>query len=118
MKKGINVIEITDEYILFDNGKKIETYHDQDCCECNYADFKAITDVIKQLGCGEYYPHFEEPLIFEAVPGYGFRFGNEYKMIFVPCYSFQNGYYSNAIGVLYDGKDVFGQEFLVNEVND
>lgn len=118
MRKGINVVEITDEYILFDNGKKIETYHDQDCCECNYADFKAITDVIKQLGCGDYFPHFEEPLIFEAVEGYGFRFGNKYKMIFVPCYSFQNGFYSNALGILYGGEDVFGKEFLVNEVNE
>lgn len=106
----MRIEKITDDYIKFSNGKKITYYHDQECCEDNYADFKALEHYVDE------WLSFDEPLTFEMVMGYGFRFGNEYKMLFVPCYSWQNGYYSSEIGIMYDGKDVFNGEFEVNEI--
>ena len=52
---------------------------------------------------------FDEDLIFEAVDGSGFRFGNlPQKMFFIPCYSSQNGYYSDYIDIYYNGENVAG----------
>lgn len=107
----MRVIEITTDYILFDNGKKITEYHDQNCCECNFADFMALNGEVS----GEVFEaEFKESLIFEKIKGIGFRFGNEDKMFFVPCYSSQNGYYSSDIGIMYDDVDVFKGEFEVS----
>lgn len=110
----MRIKEITDEYILFDDNKKITYYHDCDCCEFNYADFMAIktTETWQEL----YFTNFYKPLVFEKVEGCGFRFGNIDKMFFVPCYSIQNGFYSDEIGIRYDGIDVFNGEFSINTI--
>ncbi|MBO7692091.1 MAG: hypothetical protein J6T10_05575 [Methanobrevibacter sp.] len=95
----MRIKEINDYYILFDNGGILTYSHEQDCCENNYADFKAIDDIAKAC-------EFNEFLIFEEVAGSGFRFGNVGKMVFVPCYSEQNGYYSSMIEIIYNGERV------------
>jgi hypothetical protein len=90
----ITIKEVTDEYILFSDGSKITFDHDQDCCEYNYAQFEALDDIAKD---SVFFP----PLIFEKTD-YGFRFGNGHRMFFVPCYSVQNGYYTNQIDIYYN----------------
>lgn len=85
--------------IIFNNGKEITTHHCQDCCEMVYAKVEDIDDLA-------YTYEFEEPLIFEAVEEYGFRFGNIGKMVSVPCYDEQNGYYNGILDVYYDGEHV------------
>ena len=95
----MKIIEVTREHIKFDNNKLITFDHDQDCCEDNYADFKQIDD----LGRDYEYP---EELKFEFVDYSGFRFGGEGCMTFIPCYSEQNGYYTTAIDIYYDGEIV------------
>ena len=84
------------EAICFDNGSFITFDHEQNCCEDNYADFD-------QLESEAYDFDFQKPLDFEMVE-YGFLFGNKgSRMFFVPCYSYQNGYYSDAVDIVYDG---------------
>lgn len=90
---------ITDEEIHFTNKKRITYKHIQDCCEHNYADFKQVEDIALEY-------EFTEPLQFEIVEDYGFRFGNEGKMVSVPCYSEQNGYYDGTVDIYYDEKCV------------
>ena len=92
----MRILEVTNEKILFDNGKAITFYHDQNCCEHNYADFEQLEDMALEYD-------FESELKFEFVDKSGFRFGDEYRMFFVPCYSEQNGWYSSDIEILYDG---------------
>ena len=99
--KDILLTKITDEYIEFSDGKKITYFHDQECCECNFADFKALENIVQEM------EGFDLPLTFERIDGLGFRFGNKYEMYFVPCYSFQNGYYTDEITIKFDGEDVF-----------
>ena len=100
----MKIKEINEEQILFDNGFKIEYDHLQDCCESNYADFKQIEPMALNY-------EFDEHLIFEKVDDYGFRFGNEYGLLFfIPCYSDQNGYYSSDIDIYYNNTKVLNLE--------
>ena len=95
----MRILNVTDCSIEFDNGKKITFDHDQWCCEINYADFEQLDSLAREVD-------FSEQLVFESCE-YGFRFGNPpINMFFVPCYSIQNGYYSNELDILYDGKEV------------
>lgn len=73
------------DYIEFDDGTTIEFTHDQDCCEHNYADLEALDDT----GFAE----SKFILIVAEVVDCGVRL-NQY---FIPCYSAQNGYYSNGV---------------------
>lgn len=88
---------ITEEEIHFTNGKSITFDHQKDCCEYNYADFEQVEEIALEY-------EFTEPLTFEKVAGYGFRFGNPEKMVSVPCYSDQNGYYDDTVDIYYDDK--------------
>lgn len=97
--RKMRIVDINDDYIEFDNGKKITYNHDRDCCEQNYADFKQLDTI------GRIY-NFDEDLRFEEVNEFGFRFGDSKAMFFIPCYSEQNGYYSTDIEIYYDGKQV------------
>lgn len=106
----MKIKEITEDYILFDNGNKITYDHEQDCCENNYADFGQLDD----LALDE---EFDENLEFEAVEESGFRFGNQpNKMYFVPCYSCQNGYDTDELGIYYKNEIEchFSCEFVVD----
>ena len=94
----MKIKKVDDGGIYFDNGNIIEAYHYPDCCENNYADFEQL----EQLA---YDTEFDENLIFEE-SDFGFRFGNEGKMFYVPCYSIQNGYYSSEVTITYKGADV------------
>ena len=95
----MKIIKVNEDGIYFDNNKAITYYHNQDCCEYNYADFEQIDDLALTT-------EFDEDLKFEAIDEAGFRFGNENKMFFIPCYSEQNGYYSSDIDIFYNGNMV------------
>lgn len=96
----MKIKSIDDSTITFDNGTDITFDHVADCCEYNYAAFEEIDDLAKNF-------EFSENLIFEEVPDSGFRFGNNpQNMVFVPCYSEQNGYYSSDVNIYYNDKRV------------
>ena len=90
------IASITEEAIVFSNGQSITFDHCQDCCENNFADFQQLDDLARAY-------KFQLPLKFEAVDGCGFRFGDNRRMFFVPCYSEQNGYYTCEIDIYYSG---------------
>ena len=64
---------ITEKEIHFTNKKRITYNHIRDCCEHNYADFKQVEDIALEY-------EFTEPLQFEIIENYGFRFGNKGKI--------------------------------------
>ena len=85
------------EGIDFDNGHEMHDEHAQDCCEINYADWKQIEDEALDYD-------FKEPLDIERAEG-GFRFGNKgIRMFYIPCYTVQNGYYSDLVDIYYNEK--------------
>lgn len=97
----MKIKRVTENEIVFDNGNLITYFHDQDCCEHNYADFSVLTkDTI-------YIDHdFDPNLQFEFIENEGFTFGDEIAKIFIPCYSCQNGWYSPDIEIRYNGERV------------
>lgn len=100
----MKIVEVNYEHIKFDNGSIITFDHEQDCCEHNYADFEQIEEQALEA-------EFGKELVFEAVEGSGFRFGNKgTPMFFIPCYSEQNGYYSSDIDIYYNGEQVLNLE--------
>lgn len=88
---------VDDQYLEFDTGDMITFSHVQDCCEFNFADFDQIDDLARHW-------EFEYPLTFEKVNECGFRFGNRGRMVFVPCYSSQNGYYNSCLDIEFNGE--------------
>lgn len=96
----MKIKEVNENMILFDNGNSITFDHGQDCCEQNYADFEQLDDIARTV-------KFERPLEFQACEGQDFLFGNRPgKMFFVPCYSCQNGFYSDEITIIYNNNEV------------
>ena len=91
--------EFSEACIIFSNGKVIYTSHPQDCCEKVYA-------AVEEIDPLAYTYEFEEPLTFESVEGFGFRFGNPGQMVSVPCYDIQDGWYNDDLYVFYDMEDV------------
>lgn len=102
----MKIINICEYEIRFDNDKCIEFDHFRNCCENNYADFPYLKE---ELGGSIFDIDFQEPLTFEGCD-YGFRFGNDDNMFFVPCYSSQNGYYSRDVDIYYDDERVLNCE--------
>lgn len=94
MAKGIKIKEVYVDHILFSDNSILVTAHEQDCCEHTYADFTQLEDLVKDYTFTPLY----NLLCIEKCKG-GFRFGDEKRMFFVPCYSMQNGAYSNKLEV-------------------
>lgn len=92
---AITIKEINEDVIIFSDNSCITYGHEQDCCEHNYADFSQIDDLARNH-------KFITPLKFERVRE-GFQFGDSQRMFFVPCYSEQNGYYTNDVDIYYNG---------------
>ena len=89
---------VTDNSIMFDNGNWIHDEHSADCCEYNYADYSVLNENVIN-----YDYDFDENLEFKR-DELGFKFGSNGHWIFIPCYSEQNGYYSDDVDVYYNGK--------------
>ena len=106
----MKVKSIDDYGIYFDNGDSIGWYHYQDCCETNWPDFRQLKDT------GIFNEKFTTPLIFEKC-NYGFRFGNEGKMYYVPCYTDQNGYYSNEVEITYFDHNTNELSYVLEDVD-
>lgn len=95
------ILDVTDYGIIFDDGTEITDYHEQECCEFNYADYEQLDDIARITDFDT------SNLVFEEVSDSGFRFGNApNKMFFVPCYSYQNGYYSSNVQIYLNEKRV------------
>jgi len=82
---------INENGIIFDNGMELNDFHDQDCCEHVYACWDSLKT---EAGLMEH--EFDEDLKIEGVENSGFRLDG----FFVPCYNFQNGYYSSSLELI------------------
>lgn len=91
---SVNIIDVTEDYVMLSNGDTITYDHVQDCCEHNYADFNSLLDTT--LITDKFHT-----LNFEIVEGYGFRLNGN----MINCYSIQNGYYSTELDIYYNTRD-------------
>lgn len=104
----IRIVKYTDTYIEFDNGTTISYYHYPQCCEENYADFSVLDIYSEELKLD--YEYFEiEPveetgfnLILHRTNMYGIP--KDLRLL-IPCYSYQNGYYSCDLDIYVHNKN-------------
>jgi hypothetical protein len=77
----------------------IVTYHEDDCCEHVYSDTSVMKYFIESLKEKEM-----KQVAIKGVPEMGFLLSinhqwDDWTKIFIPCYNFQNGYYSNNLSL-------------------
>lgn len=90
-----------DDEVRFSDGTVVTYDHLQDCCECNWADF-SVLELAGEFGAAEF-----DGLGIEPIDGAGFnlvpiRDGEPVAglSVFVPCYSDQNGCYSDELTII------------------
>lgn len=98
---NLSVIEITEEFIKFENGIELYSIHDTVCCESHYLYFKDLTiDDFKDLKF-----NLSEDKFFKRIENYGIELipikGHSVK---IPGYGCNNGYYSEELALVI-GKD-------------
>ncbi len=103
----MKIDKISNEYIVFNNGFEMNSYHKQDCCESIYADFSVLKTYNLSTITGKEINIFDiefnedienyikkiEDMGFILISKIGERF-------FVPCYNSQNGYYSRNLDLV------------------
>lgn len=111
-KKDFGSLKITDLIVGDDMDKPIVlmcgeekigigTHHTQDCCESVYADFSVMKHFVEQLKGKNL-----ERITIKGVEAMGFLLclshGYEETKVFIPCYNYQNGYYSSDLELVVD----------------
>lgn len=103
----MKILSISKIGIKFDNGKVLEDYHDQDCCEWVYADWEnmqVMGETKYNYLCARDLDFFEN-ILESIVPieDLGFYIVTKQGIcILVSCYNYQNGYYSDELSLKYD----------------
>lgn len=93
--KGIveALVEEGDFTLRFVDGEvKFESCHESDCCENVYADFSVMKYYAEKLVKTEL-----KELIIKGVKDMGFLMCFGEVKAFIPCYDYQNGYYSDNL---------------------
>ena len=96
----MQIKEITEEKIVFDNGTEITYNHKRSCCERVYPDFKHLKEVDGEVGGSLFSNGVPEDIQVEVVKDVGFRFGGWQQWFFIPCYNVQNGFYSDNLELI------------------
>lgn len=110
--KNAKVVKIDSESLEFENGIKLYSNHDTDCCEHHYLSFKDLD--IKDFDGLEF--DLSKDDFFERIGGYGIGLIpiNGFT-VRVPGYGSNNGYYSSDLGLIVtNGKD-FHKTYDISE---
>jgi len=93
---GIKIKSLDGNGITFEDGTKIYSDHDSDCCEWHELDTEGIDfDEVKDLEFDTSLP-LEE--LIEKVDGYGIRIKSSNNFpLSIPGYGYNNGYYSDNL---------------------
>lgn len=111
----MKIVKIDSIGIEFDNGATLKHFHEQDCCERVYADWKNI-QVLTKIGRNSISAEeldFDENLTeyILGLKGVGFVLEDKNGIqLFVSCYNQQNGYYSSDLHLIYTGNDCITTE--------
>lgn len=111
--ENLKVVEVGSDFLIFDNGIKLKSEHDQDCCENHYLCFNDLS--IEDFEGLEF--DLSNDDFFERIKDYGIALNplNGYP-IRVPGYGYNNGYYSSNLSLLLIDKE--GNELKYFEISD
>lgn len=105
------LIEINDDFLLFEDGTKLYSDHEQDCCEHHWLSFKDLSDL--DFEGLEF--DFSGDNFFNRIDGYGIELiptqGHSVK---IAGYGSNNGYYSSNLTLVVE-KEGQRKEFDVTE---
>ncbi len=107
----MKIEKIVDGIVLFDNGTRMFSEHESECCEHHWAEFSQLNlynlnpktgDVISITDLD--FPERIEDNI-QLIEGEGFNLvASDGSKYFVPCYGENNGYYSTNLELVIDKK--------------
>lgn len=106
------VLQVNQDAIEFENGIKLFSSHDQDCCESHYLSFADLTiDDFKGLEfdlTGDDW--------FKKIDGYGIELiPNVGHSVKIPGYGFNNGYYSSQLTLWISDEKEFEKTYDISE---
>jgi len=110
--KNLKVIKIDSETVEFENGLKLYSNHDSDCCEFHYL---SLEDLKMEDFDGLEFDLTNDDF-FKRIEDYGIELipvkGHSVK---IPGYGYNNGYYSSQLDlILTNGKD-FTKTYDISE---
>jgi hypothetical protein len=112
--ENLKVVEINSGQIIFENGVKLYSNHEQDCCENHYLSMSDLTiaDFVGlefDLTKDEFFERIEDyGIALKPLNGFPVR---------IPGYGSNNGYYSSNLELILtntDGKGIY-KEFNISE---
>lgn len=113
--KNLKVIKVDQYGIEFDNGVKLYSNHEQDCCEHHYLSFDNIT--LSDFEGLEF--DISDNTFFNRIEGYGIELvpihGHSIK---IAGYASNNGYYSSNLSLVLENGEGFYQSFNITECQD
>lgn len=103
--KNLKVLALNSDEITFDNGMKLYSDHNQECCENHYLSMRDLT--IDDFEGLEFDLTNDE--FFERIEGYGIALkpinGHPVR---IPGYGSNNGYYSSNLSLIITNTDCIG----------
>tara|TARA_X000001382_G_C3165613_1_gene177744 strand:+ start:119 stop:466 length:348 start_codon:yes stop_codon:yes gene_type:complete len=113
--KNLKVLEVKNDEILFENGVKLYSNHEQDCCESHYLSMDDLT--IEDFEGLEF--DLTSDNFFKRIEGYGIELvpiiGYSVK---IPGYAENNGYYSSQLDLIITDNESFTKEYDIAECQD
>ena len=110
--KNLKVVKVDSDSLEFDNGVKLYSFHNQDCCESHYLDFEHIT--VEDFSGLEF--DLTNDDFFERIEDYGIALkpvsGFSVK---IPGYGSNNGYYSSDMQLIVTNDKDFRKEYDISE---
>lgn len=106
------ILKIENDIIYFENGLKLYSHHDSDCCESHELSFKDI----KEEDWKDLEFDLSNDSFFTRIPDYGIQLNatNNFPLR-IPGYGYNNGYYSDHLDlILTDDKD-FNKQYDITE---
>lgn len=111
----LKVVAVKAEFVEFEYGIKLSSYHESDCCEQHYLYFSDLTlDDFKGLEFD-----LSDDNFFKRIEGYGIELipinGFSVK---IPGYGSNNGYYSSELSLIITDEKQFTKYFDISECQD
>lgn len=89
--------KIQDDEIIFEDGHRLSSYHDSDCCEWHHLGF----DDIEDFDYDDLLFDLSNDYFFTRIEGYGIQLNalNNFPLR-IPGYGVNNGYYSSNLSLI------------------
>lgn len=113
--KNLKVVKVNSDSLEFDNGLKLFSDHDQDCCESHWL---SLSDLTLEDFVGLEFD-LSNDNFFRRIDGYGIELvpisGWSVK---IPGYGSNNGYYSSNLNLVISNEKGFSKTFDITECQD